>query len=250
MRVIAYIDGMNFYEVSKDKKWYPAGWCNWTESIAEYCPGAQVAVRYFTTLYTGRSKVRTLRQKLHILAMTEVARAEIVYGSCRERMLTCPECKSALTCRCGCKTRTVEKMTDVNIAVRLFEDAVDRVFDRAYIVSGDVDLMPGICAALRRNAQCQVVVLLPPETIVAEEFTKLETDYPRRAVARFLDLKKLSRFPDDLPRRWGMTLPPHWRQAAGRRPVAPDAQPVAVTAARRRVEWYDESVGYGSRAGQ
>ncbi len=28
MRVTGYIDGMNFYEASKDKKWYPAGWCN------------------------------------------------------------------------------------------------------------------------------------------------------------------------------------------------------------------------------
>jgi len=34
MRVLGYIDGMNFYEASKDKRWYPAGWCNWTQTLA------------------------------------------------------------------------------------------------------------------------------------------------------------------------------------------------------------------------
>jgi uncharacterized LabA/DUF88 family protein len=245
VRVIGYIDGMNFYEASKDKRWYPAGWCNWTESIAQYCPGSQVKVRYFTTQYTGLSKARALRQKLHLLAMEQVAHAEIVYGSCRERSLTCPQCKSAITCRCGCNSRLVEKMTDVNIAVRLVEDAIDQAFDRAYIVSGDVDLLPGVQAALRRNGQCQIALLWPPDTVAAEEFRALEKDYPGRALARPLDLGKLRRFPDDLPKRWGMSLPAHWKQSAGRRPIAQDAQTISASS-RRRLQWFEESVGFGS----
>jgi hypothetical protein len=139
-------------------------------------------------------------------------------------------------------------MTDVNIAVSLVEDAIDQVFDRAYIISGDLDLLPGIHAALRRNAECQIVLLWPPETIVAEEFSTLERDYPRRAVARPLDLGKLKRFPDDLPKRWGMGLPAHWKQSAGRRPIAPDTQPISVSSGRQRLEWFEESVGFGSGA--
>jgi hypothetical protein len=47
MRAVAYIDGMNFYEASKDKQWYPAGWCNWMETIATYAPSATgVSVKY------------------------------------------------------------------------------------------------------------------------------------------------------------------------------------------------------------
>src|SRR5579863_3357149 len=125
MRVVGYIDGLNFYEASKDKPWYPAGWCNWKETLSAYCPGAEVSVRYFTTLYTGGDQARVRRQKLHLLAMKEVASAEIIYGSCRERLIKCPECKSGLRCRCGCNKRFTEKMTDVNLAVRLVEDAVD-----------------------------------------------------------------------------------------------------------------------------
>jgi hypothetical protein len=51
MHVSGYIDGMNFYKASKNKHWYPAGWCNWSQTISEYCPAAEVSVRYFTTLY-------------------------------------------------------------------------------------------------------------------------------------------------------------------------------------------------------
>jgi NYN domain len=135
----------------------------------------------------------------------------------------------------------VEKMTDVKIAVRLVEDAIDHAFDRAYIVSGDVDLLPAIQAALRRNGQCQIVLLWPPETIAAEELPALEKDYPGRAVARPLDPRKLRRFPDDLPTRWGMSLPAHWKQSAGRRPVALDAQRISASS-RQRLEWFEESV--------
>ena len=199
---------MNFYEAGKDKAWYPAGWCNWKETLAEYCPGPIVSIRYFTTLYAGRTKTRVKRQTLHLRAMKEVAKAEIIYGSCRERPINCPKCKLTLRCRCGCSRRFTEKMTDVNIAVRLVEDAVDNVFDRAYVVSADVDLLAAIHAVLRRAPKSKLVVLIPPESVVSEEFANLERDYPGRAVARHLDLGKLRRFPDDLPGRGGEATTP------------------------------------------
>ena len=216
MRVIGYIDGMNFYEASKDQAWYPAGWCNWTQTICAYCPGAQVSVRYFTTLYTGTDRTRVRRQKLHLLAMEEVAKAEIVYGSLRSRGLRCPRCHEELTCHaCGCRTRYAEKMTDVKIAVQLLKDAFDSLFDRAYLVSGDADLAPAIRAALDRSNKSQIFVLLPPGMSRDEEFANVERDYPGRALCEWLSLSKLTRFPDDLPKRWGMRLPEHWRKEAG-----------------------------------
>ena len=75
--------------------------------------------------------------------------------------------------RCGCNERLTEKMTDVKIAVRMLEDAIDGVFDRAYLISSDVDLMPGIDAGLRRAPRSQVIVVLPPETTMASEFADL-----------------------------------------------------------------------------
>ena len=253
MRTIGYIDGLNFYEASKNKQWYPMGWCNWHKTISAYCPNAEVAIRYFTTLYTGRDTRRINRQKLHLLAMEEEAHAEIVLGSCRERSLLCPECKSRLKCArvtCGCDRRFVEKMTDVNIALRLFEDAMDHKFDRAYIVSADVDLIPAVHCVMRRVPDVQVAVLLPPETEMADDLASLERDYPGRSMARFLDLNRMVRFPDDLPKKWNMRLPTHWRAGAGARPPHPGEEMSASTRqvrARAAVPWYEESIGFGTR---
>ena len=49
-----------------------------------------------------------------------------------------------LTCsRCGfVHSTSVEKKTDVNIAVRLLEDAYDNEFDLALVISADSDLAP------------------------------------------------------------------------------------------------------------
>ena len=247
MRAVGYVDGMNFYEASKDKQWYPAGWCNWRETVATYCPGADVSVCYFTTLYTGKDQTRVRRQKLHLRAMEEVARAEIIYGSCRERPIKCPECKSILKCRCGCERRFAEKMTDVNIAVRLLEDAIDGMFNRAYVVTSDVDLAPAVYAALRRAPNSQIFILLPPDTVMVEEFAALGRQYPGRSKAEYLDLNKMRRFPDDLPKRWNLPFPKHWRQDAGRRPSRPEQEITKVPHAKRTASWADESTGYGTK---
>jgi hypothetical protein len=248
MRVCGYIDGMNFYEASKDQAWYPAGWCNWTQTIGSYCPGADVSVRYFTTLYTGPDRTRVRRQKLHLLAMGEEAKADIVYGSLRVRDLRCPACDEMLRCHaCGCQNRYSEKMTDVNIAVRLLEDAVDSLFDRAYVVSADVDLVPAVRAALDRAKKSQIFVLLPPGKTNDEEFANLEQEYPGRSRCDYLDLAKMVRFPDDLPRRWNMRLPEHWRTEAGRRPDRPERDPNPPRPSRA-ASWATESTGYGTEA--
>jgi hypothetical protein len=247
MRVIGYIDGMNFYETSKDKDYYPAGWCNWTQTIGAYCPGAGVLVRYFTTLYTGSDRTRVRRQELHLLAMKEVARADLIYGASRPRELTCPRCDAELRCpACGCTRGFVEKMTDVKIAVRLLEDAFDSLFDRAYLVSADVDLVPAVRAALDRAPKSQVFVLLPPGAVKDEEFENLERHYPGRSKSEYLDLNKMHRFPDDLPRRWNRRLPEHWRKDAGKRPDQPERD-INLPHPKRVPSWATESTGYGTK---
>ena len=171
MRVVGYIDGMNFYEASKDQAWYPAGWCNWTQTLGVYCPGAEVSVRYFTSLYVGRDMKQVRRQKLHLLAMEKEAHAEIIFGSCRRRPLACPNCRTLLKCpktKCGCDQRLVEKMTDVNIAVAMMEDAFSNEFDTAILVSADSDLCGPVRAIRRLFPAKRVVVAFPPQRRSAE----------------------------------------------------------------------------------
>ena len=219
MKVFLYVDGLNFYESSKRQWWYPYGWCNWRKTIENYCPGAEVQVRYFTSERSGNDRDAMERQRLHLKAMEKVADAMIIKGETRRRVVQCQRCGGSMRCpECGAGDKFTEKMTDVKIALHILEDAIDDAFDRAYLVSGDLDLLPALEAALRRNDRAQIVVLFPPDGIIVDEFKDLERKYEKRVRCLPLDTKRMVRFPDDLPKRWGMELPEHWKVDAGPRP--------------------------------
>jgi len=238
IRVSAYIDGFNFFETSKGKDWYPYGWCNWTKTIQNYSPGAQVRVLYFTSDISPRNRGANHRQKLHLLAMEKIAGAEIVKGQFRERSVRCRACDEPMRCaRCGKDTKLTEKQTDVNIAIRLVENAIDQSFDRAFLVSADLDLIPAIRMALRRHDRARFGILFPPESVIADEFEKLESEFNERLRCRHLDLRLMERFPDDLPLRWGLALPKHWRKGAGRRPQVVEND--AAVGSKNSTQWWE-----------
>ena len=219
MKVLLYVDGLNFYESSKRQWWYPYGWCNWRKTIENYCPGSEVQVKYFTSERAGKDPEAVGRQRLHLKAMEEVAGAKIIKGETRRRIVKCQRCGGAMRCpECGSDEKFTEKMTDVKIALHILEDAIDDAFDRAYLVSGDLDLLPALEAALRRNDRAQIIVLFPPDGIIVDEFKELEKKYEKRVRCAPLDTRLMQRFPDDLPKRWRMELPEHWRADAGPRP--------------------------------
>lgn len=236
MRVIGYIDGMNFYEASKAYNYYPMGWCNWTETIRSHRHATTVEIRYFTTKLVKARRVRTDRQELHLRAMREVANAEIIFGRQKQSPLTCPKCSRKISCICGCEDQFSEKESDINIAVRLLEDAIDERFDVACLVSGDTDFVPAVRASLRRNPAAKIDVLFPPYTSGSWDWYKsLEAEYPRRLTVRTLDLSKMVRFPEDLAKKWGYPFPRHWRLGSGPRPIDPD-EDAPVTRQRARYQ--------------
>lgn len=223
MRVIGYVDGMNFYETSKAYNYYPMGWCNWTETIRAHRHATTVEIRYFTTKLMKRSRARADRQELHLRAMREVAQAEIIFGRQKKSALTCPKCGHS-------DDRTSEKETDINLALNLLEDAIDRRFDVACIVSADTDFVPAVRASLRRNPAARIDVLFPPYTSDSwDHYRALQAEYPRRLAVRTLEIEKMVRFPEDLAQKWGYAFPRHWRLGAGARPIDPDRDaPVRV----------------------
>jgi len=73
-------------------------------------------------------------------------------------------CKS-----CGHAWRqSEEKKTDVNIAVRLLDDAYDDRFDTAVVISGDSDLVPPIKSVRARFPSKRLVVASPPKRVSGE----------------------------------------------------------------------------------
>jgi len=56
---------------------------------------------------------------------------------CRREILKCPHCNNELV-------RTIEKGVDTSIAIELFHYALENVYDKAILISGDADFVPAI----------------------------------------------------------------------------------------------------------
>ena len=95
------------------------------------------------------------RQNSYIEAIQTLHDVSIHFG----HYLTSPR-----SCRnCGFTFNLAqEKMTDVNIAVELLEDAFKDAFDTAVLVSADSDLIAPLAAIRRLFPQKRVIVACPP----------------------------------------------------------------------------------------
>jgi uncharacterized LabA/DUF88 family protein len=142
-RVISYIDGFNLYYGLKSQNWRRYLWLDVQALSRNLLKPDQTLVRtkYFTArISQPPDKVK--RQNTYIEATQTLHDVSIHYG----HYLTSPR-----SCRnCGFTFNVAqEKMTDVNIAVELMEDALKDAFDTAVLISADSDLIAPL-AAVRR----------------------------------------------------------------------------------------------------
>lgn len=119
-----------------------------------------VVVRYFTTRVSGDPDAER-RQAIFIDALESRGGIEIDYGHFLSKKVTCSSCKNV-------RQKNEEKKTDVNIAVRLMDDAFDDSFDLAMVISGDSDLVPAIESVRRRHPAKFVLVAFPPKRTSTE----------------------------------------------------------------------------------
>ena len=156
-RVIAYVDGYNLYFGLLDAGLRNSRWLDLhgvCQSLLK--PGQRLElVRYFTTSVRGDPD-KAKRQATFIDALRATGQIEIDFGRFLSKRMTCKQCKTQWSKR-------EEKRTDVNIAVRLLNDAYDDCFDVAIIMSGDSDLVPIVEAVRERFAEKSVIVAFPPK---------------------------------------------------------------------------------------
>lgn len=81
---------------------------------------------------------------------------EIEFGYLLPTSVRCRECGFV-------RKKYEEKRTDVNMAVRLLEDAFDDRFDLAIVVSADSDLVAPIEAVRQRFPEKHVMAVFPPQ---------------------------------------------------------------------------------------
>ncbi len=111
----------------------------------------------YTKYFTARVKSpqeKMQRQAIYLDALQTLDDFSITYG---KYQLTPQTCR-----RCGHSYQAAsEKMTDVNIAVELLQDAFQDVFDTAILISADSDLV-GPVQAIKRLPKKRIVIACPP----------------------------------------------------------------------------------------
>ncbi len=200
-RVIVYIDGYNLYYGLTAAKLRTSRWLDLVELSRSLLAADQelVLVRYFTTR-VGNDQAASSRQSTYIDALEARGSIQLDYGHFLSKEVRCFQCGNV-------RRKSEEKKTDVNIAVRLLEDAADDSFDVAIVMSGDSDLAPPIESVLRRHRQKRVLVAFPPERRSAELNRVASGAFAIGPAA-----VRANRLPNPVVTRNGITLvaPPGW----------------------------------------
>lgn len=156
-KVIAYIDGFNLYFGMKSRGWSRYYWLDPSALITRMLGSNQSleCVRYFTSRIKGNPD-KQKRQSTYLEALGLLPKLTIHYGRYQLDEVTCPNC--------GTSYQTPhEKMTDVNIVVELMRDAKAGLFDVAFLLSADADLLPGLVALKSEYPGKRAVVVFPPD---------------------------------------------------------------------------------------
>jgi uncharacterized LabA/DUF88 family protein len=154
-RIAFFIDGFNLYHALLNNPAYNKyKWLNYFELAKLYITKKDsiVDVFYFTALaHWNSDKVK--RHKLYIKAL-ENAGVKTVYGEFKRKTRKCRICHKEYK-------SYEEKQTDVNIALYLFKLAVQDKFDKAFLISGDSDLIPSIETVRSTFPEKTIFVILP-----------------------------------------------------------------------------------------
>jgi uncharacterized LabA/DUF88 family protein len=154
-RITFFIDGFNLYHaLANNPQYHKYKWLNLAKLATCYVTRKDKiqSIHYFTALATwSPSKIK--KHKKYIKAL-ELQNINIVYGEFRKKDKLCPLCKRTYT-------TFEEKQTDVNVALNLFELAIQDQYDTAIIISGDSDLIPSIRAVKTSFPTKQVGVVIP-----------------------------------------------------------------------------------------
>ncbi|MGH9837859.1 MAG: NYN domain-containing protein [Blastocatellia bacterium] len=160
-RIAFLVDGFNLYHAldhststPNPKRYNKYKWLNLSKLARAYITSQDTitGVYYFTTLATW-DPAKVAKHKLFIRA-NEAEGVQVVYGEFKRKQKRCNLCHKLFW-------TVEEKQTDVNMALKLFQLAVQDVYDKAIIISGDTDLLPAVKAVQATFPTKSIGVVLP-----------------------------------------------------------------------------------------
>jgi hypothetical protein len=192
-RSIIYIDGFNLYYGAV--RGGPYKWLNLQRLFEMIRPHDEIqAIRYFTALINGPHH---RHQLTYLQALETLPLVETILGRFKIKQVTC----AVSACRFGGPRKfpvPEEKRTDVNIGIRMLDDAYQDACDRFILVTGDSDLVPAIHTIKDRFPRKKVFVYVPTRTRVRGAAVELRSAADK---SRHLPLEKLpqAQFPPTIP---------------------------------------------------
>ena len=201
-RVIAYIDGFNLYFGLKSSGWQRYLWLN-VQALAGNLlkPDQALAHTKYFTSRVGAPADKAKRQSTYLDALQTLSDLSIVYGRYQVNPFTCRHCGHV-------HPIPNEKMTDVNIAVDLMQDAFQDRFDTALLISADSDLVGPVLAVQRLFPSKRVIVACPPNRYSANLCNAASASFKigRASISKSL-------LPETIPTASGfvLTQPQSWK---------------------------------------
>ncbi len=193
-RVIAYVDGFNLYFGMKQNG-NDTLWLNIQQlSQSLLKPNQQlIHTKYFTSRIRN-NPAKEQRQKTYIEVLETLSDCDIIYGHYQSHIEQCRKCGHTYP-------YSNEKMTDVNIAVALLEDAFNDKYDTAFLITGDSDLVPPINCIHKLFPSKRVFVAFPPNrfNVSMNNIAKGSMTIGRKKL-------KDAQFPDSVTKKNGFVL--------------------------------------------
>jgi len=200
-KVIFFIDGFNLYHAIENPEYRKYKWLNFNKFSNYFINRFEKIedIFYFTAL-TPWNMDKVKRHKIFIKAQESVG-VKTVYGQFKRRSKKCRICQQIYD-------TYEEKQTDVNIAIYLFKLAIKNRYDKAFIVSGDSDLIPSILAIKESFPDKEIGVIIPIKKRAFE--LKSVCDFHIKMKEKHL---KEHQFPDEiiLPDNSSISRPQNWR---------------------------------------
>jgi uncharacterized LabA/DUF88 family protein len=177
-RVVALIDGFNFYHPIHNHQqqrktclqWlnYPALLRYYLSQLPPHLTGSLEQVIFFSALAKHRNTFApntTQRHLTYINALKSVG-VEVILGTFKKKHKTLRQlCQQSTNPNQPCVLPLItheEKETDVRIACKLLELAVQDAFDTCLLLSADSDLIPAVETLKHLYPAKRVILVTPP----------------------------------------------------------------------------------------
>lgn len=169
IRIVAYIDGFNLYHAIDNLEDNRLKWFDIRSALFDFTDPSLhelTEINYFTALAKHCSQDIQKRQNDYLSALNYTG-VNIIKGRFRKR---------TRYCRADCKKKFAyheEKETDVQIAVRIVDDAYLDKYDMAFIISQDSDLFPAIRTVKKRFLNKTIRIITPPDLPHSNEMSRI-----------------------------------------------------------------------------